>query len=76
MVFIKGVAFVSCIILQTGVFDEWNAMLSIRLGLTGRTVRDNYLEPLIKEGIIAQTGDQLFFRGPPEDEDDGQEESD
>lgn len=60
---------------QTGAYDEWKAMLCNRLGLTGRTVKDNYLDPLIREGIIVQTGDQLFFKGPQEDQSDEQEES-
>ena len=51
----------------TGSKDEWISKLSNRLGLAPRTVKENYLNPLIKEGIIKQAGSQLYFVGPPED---------
>lgn len=55
----------------TGGYDEWISKLSIRLGLAPRTVKENYLNPLIKEGIIKQTDSQLYFVGPPEDVSEG-----
>jgi len=51
-----------------GNYKSWINKLSIRLGLTPRTVKDNYLHPLIEEGIIAKDGSQLRFVGPPENE--------
>ena len=50
-----------------GSSDLWVSKLSNRLGLTPRTVRENYLDPLIKEGLIAKAGSQLHFAGPPEE---------
>lgn len=41
--------------------------LSLRLNLTVRTVRENYVEPLICEGIIVSVGSKLFFKGIPEE---------
>jgi len=52
----------------TGSYKEWINKLSIRLGLAPRTVKDNYLHPLIEEGIIAKDGSLLRFVGPPENE--------
>ena len=49
-----------------GSEKSWTNKLSIRLGLAPRTVKDNYLGPLIEEGIISKVGSQLRFVGPPE----------
>lgn len=54
---------------------KWVSMLCNRLGLTPRTVRENYLDPLIQESIIVKIGSKLYFVGPPveitQDEDEG-----
>ena len=50
----------------TGSVKLWIYKLSNRLGLAPRTVKDNYLNPLIEEGIIEKNGSQLHFVGPPE----------
>jgi len=61
---------------RKGSYDEWRHKLSNRLGLSPRTVKENYLDPLIKENIITRNGSQLEFTGPPEEEhpDDQDEE--
>jgi len=51
---------------ETGSYKEWINKLSIRLGLAPRTVKENYLHPLIEEGIIVKDGSLLRFVGPPE----------
>ena len=56
---------------ETGSYKSWTNKLSIRLGLAPRTVKDNYLHPLIEEGIIAKDGSLLRFVGPPENENEG-----
>ena len=53
---------------EKGSQRSWSSRLSIRLGLAPRTVLDNYLRPLIEEGIIRKDGSQLRFIGPPEKE--------
>lgn len=40
----------------TGSQRSWISKLSIRLGLAPRTVKDNYLRPLIEEGARARCG--------------------
>jgi len=52
----------------TGSVKSWIYKLSNRLGLAPRTVKDNYLDPLIEEGIIRKDGMQLRFVGPPEND--------
>jgi len=52
----------------TGSYKSWINKLSIRLGLAPRTVQENYLHPLIEEGIIARDGSLLHFVGPPEND--------
>lgn len=59
---------------KTGSYSEWKSKLSNRLGLRPRTVKENYLDPLIKEGIIRKVGSQLSFVGPPEEVCDSEEE--
>ena len=54
----------------SGTESEWRSKLSIRLNLSTRTVRENYLNPLIEEGIIVKIGSILYFVGPPEEVDD------
>ena len=49
-----------------GSVKSWTNGLSIRLGLSPRTVKDNYLDPLIGEGIIRKDGMQLHFVGSPQ----------
>jgi len=56
---------------ETGSYRSWAFKLSIRLGLAPRTVKDNYLRPLIEEGIIRKDGSQLRFVGPPENDTEG-----
>ena len=55
---------------ETGSVKSWTNKLSISLGLTPRTVKDNYLDPLIGVGIIRKDGMQLRFVGPPENDDE------
>ena len=55
----------------TGSYKSWISKLSIRLGLAKRIVKDNYLDPLIEEGIISKAGSQLRFIGPPESGEEG-----
>ena len=45
--------------------DEWVSKLSTRLGLSPRTVKENYFIPLIKEGILDEIGSQIHFIGIP-----------
>jgi len=52
---------------QTGTYDEWKNRLSLRLNLTVRTVRDNYVDPLICEGIVKKIGSQVVFVGIPDE---------
>jgi hypothetical protein len=52
---------------RTGTHDDWINRLSLRLNLTVRTVRENYVDPLISEGIIHKTGSQLVFVGIPDE---------
>ena len=56
---------------ETGTYKSWICKLSLRLGLVPRTVKDNYLRPLIEEGIISKVGSQLRFIGPPENDTGG-----
>jgi hypothetical protein len=51
---------------KTGTYKKWISGLSIRLGLTVRTVRENYIDPLIVEGIIKRIGSKLVFIGIPD----------
>jgi len=46
-----------------GTYDAWIKRLSIRLNISTRTVRENYLDPLISEGIIKRIGSELAFVG-------------
>lgn len=60
---------------KSGSYDEWVARLSVRLNVSVRTVRDNYLDPLISEGIVKRLGSKLVFKGLPEgDVGDAEEE--
>jgi len=52
---------------QTGAYEEWINRLSLRLNVTVRTVRENYVDPLISEGIIKKIGSQIVFVGIPEE---------
>lgn len=54
-----------------GSYDEWISKLGTRLGLSPRTVRENYINPLIKDCIIKREGSQLLFVGVPEANTDG-----
>jgi len=56
---------------RQGEYDKWVNLLSIRLGLSSRTVVNNYLNPLIKIGIILQRGNHLVFNGIPTEENKG-----
>lgn len=51
---------------HSGTYDEWINRLSLRLNLTVRTVRENYVDPLISEGIVRKTGSQVVFVGIPD----------
>jgi len=55
---------------RIGSYSLWISKLSIRLGLSKRTVRDNYINPLIEESIIVKIGSKLYFIGPPEENTD------
>ena len=55
----------------TGSYRKWIFKLSLRLGLGPRTVKDNYLRPLIEEGIIRKVGSRVSFVGPPESGEEG-----
>lgn len=52
---------------RIGTYTEWRDRLSLRLNVTVRTVRENYLDPLITEGIIKRTGSYVTFQGMPQD---------
>lgn len=52
---------------QTGSYEEWINRLSLRLNLTVRTVRENYVDPLISEGIVKKVSSQVVFVGIPEE---------
>ena len=57
----------------TGEKIKWVSKLCNRLGLTPRTVKENYLHPLIQESIVVRKGSQLYFVGPPEEVSDEEE---
>jgi len=46
---------------NTGTYNKWINRLSLRLNVTTRTVRENYVDPLISEGVIKRSGSQLVF---------------
>lgn len=50
---------------KEGDYNDWISRLSIRLGTTTRTTKENYLDPLISEGIISRAGHQVAFKGAP-----------
>jgi len=52
---------------KSGLYDQWVNKLCNRLCLTPRTVKSNYLDPLIFEGIITRDNDFIVFKGPPEE---------
>lgn len=52
---------------HTGTYDEWINRLSLRLNVTVRTVRENYIDPLISEGIVKKMGSLLVFVGIPDE---------
>ena len=56
---------------KEGSYSEWKSKLATRLCITPRTVKENYLDPLIREGIIGRVGSRVSFIGPPESGDEG-----
>lgn len=50
-----------------GTYNEWINRLSLRMNMTVRTVRENYVDPLISEGIVQKTGSQVVFVGIPDE---------
>ncbi|MHA1974137.1 MAG: hypothetical protein ACTSW1_14155 [Candidatus Hodarchaeales archaeon] len=50
-----------------GSYDKWVNLLSIRLGLQHRKVKQNYLQPLIGVGILLRHGNYVVFNGLPMD---------
>ena len=50
---------------QEGQYQEWNSRLALRLGISVRIVKENYVDPLIKEGIIGKAGSNVIFMGAP-----------
>lgn len=55
---------------KTGQYYNWIRRLSLRLNLSVRTTRENYIDPLIAEGIIREDKGELTFVGIPKDRDD------
>ena len=56
---------------ESGSAEEWSSRLSLRLNISSRTAKENYLEPLIQEGIVKKVDSRLFFIGlPVEDEEE------
>ena len=50
---------------ESGTPEEWSNRLSLRLNISARTAKDNYIEPLIQEGIIQKENSRLVFYGVP-----------
>ena len=48
-----------------GIYNDWIRKLANRLSVTPRTVRDNYLDPIISEGIVGRVGHKVHFNGVP-----------
>jgi hypothetical protein len=48
---------------KEGTYPEWKSKLATRLGIAPCTVKENYLDPLIQEGIIGRVGYKVFFVG-------------
>lgn len=55
---------------KRGLYYNWIRRLSLRLNLSVRTTRENYVDPLIAEGIIKEDKGELTFIGIPKDRDD------
>ena len=54
---------------KTCNYDNGINRLSLRLNMTVRTIRENYIDPLISEGILRKTGSQIVFVGIPDEGD-------
>lgn len=50
---------------QKGSKQAWIDKLANRTCLSTRRIRENYIEPLITEGIFQETGSMLSFKGLP-----------
>ena len=50
---------------KEGIYEDWRSKLANRLGVTPRTIKENYLDPLIREGIVGKVGPKVFFNGVP-----------
>ena len=48
-----------------GSYPDWKSRIATRLGLSPRAVKENYLDPLIREGIVGRVGHNVFFNGAP-----------
>jgi len=55
---------------KTGTAEEWTNRLSLRLNVSPRTAKDNYIDPLIFEGIIKRVNSRLVFVGLPNEGDE------
>jgi hypothetical protein len=53
---------------KEGMYVDWRSKIATRLGLTPRAVKENYLDPLIREGIVGRVGPNVFFMGVPQSE--------
>ena len=61
---------------KEGTYNNWYRRLANRLGISPRTARYNYLDPLVSEGIVGKVGHSVFWVGvqqpkPSEEAPDG-----
>ena len=48
---------------KEGKYNDWIKRLANRLSVSTRTAKDNYLDPLISEGIVSRVSHKVFWVG-------------
>jgi hypothetical protein len=54
-----------CISNKEGSYSGWVGLLSMRFNMSVRTVKENYIEPLIDLGILDRNSNKIRYLGVP-----------
>lgn len=54
-----------CISSKEGSYSSWVGLLSMRFNMSVRTVKENYIEPLIDLGILDRNSNKIRYLGVP-----------
>ena len=54
-----------CIASESGNYNNWVGMISMKLNMSVRTVKENYIEPLISANILYRNDNSIRYLGVP-----------